>query len=421
MIKKILSVILFLFWSLWFAVELLVWNVDIRYRLLGDHAVVETIASLVNDLVWIPLALVLPFYLLLLTTKSTDRRSIKILISIVCVGLFAVGLSDLAGYFRFLLILILPIFALFIKLLVTQRYFRLHVFVYILVILAFIFHYHRQLMPNRVRSADGAKSQITLMSYNILSHQSNERRQLAIDLIAEEKPDIVFIQEMSRSTRRALQNNLDELYPYQIWSDRMTGYMGGVILSRVPFVTAENIRITTNFMRGHTNLNHAVIEVEGQPVHLYNCHLYHGSYSFIQLVFGYIDRQQFWKSVNRAYLRHRGEASQIASHVLAQKDPVIFAGDLNDTPNSIVYSHFDGKLVNAFHVAGWGLGTTYGYDRLLNNIPRPLRFLLFDFLRIDHIFCSTFFEIRSARVLPVAGSDHRPQLVTVRFSNSKNL
>ena len=110
----------------------------------------------------------------------------------------------------------------------------------------------------------------------------------------------------------------------------------------------------------------------------------------------------------------------IAEQVFPVNAPLIIAGDFNDTPNSAIYHLFSGKLQNAFAKAGWGLGGTFGHKSLVSSVPEKGRFLLFDFLRIDHVFCSKDFNVCGAKVLKFNASDHRPQIIDLRLKNIQN-
>ncbi|HPG41999.1 MAG TPA: endonuclease/exonuclease/phosphatase family protein [bacterium] len=255
------------------------------------------------------------------------------------------------------------------------------------------------------------------MNYNILVSQYGRMRQDTINLIRHEKADVVFIQEINLQDRDLLRNELLDIYPHQLWSEKFETYNGGVILSRTPFTARDNYDVTTEYMKGHMNLNHAVITVQDQNVHLFNCHLYNSGSTFTGMLFGHLTPAQFKQKAEIATKRHDAEVAILAERILPIDEPIIFAGDFNDTPNSKTYRVFDRYLHNAFAHAGWGLGTTFGYRSLINTVPKRFNFLVFDFLRIDHVFCSHHFNIHSARVLPVDYSDHRPQIIEIELQS----
>jgi len=274
-------------------------------------------------------------------------------------------------------------------------------------------NYKSQLIPAFILNDKNPK--LKIMSYNILVNQYGRKRQETIEMIRREKPDIVFIQEINLLDRKILNKSLLDIYPYQLWSEKFETYNGGVILSRLPFKLQENHNIHTVYMKGYINLNHAVINFKGQDIHLFNCHLYNSGSVFIRLLFGHLSLSQFMETSKNLYNRHNTEAAKIAERVLPIDAPIILAGDFNDTPNSAAYQLFSYKLQNAFSKGGWGLGTTFGYQSLLHNVPQKLRFLVFDFLRIDHIFCSKNFRVHSAKILSFESSDHRPQVVEIEL------
>ncbi len=231
------------------------------------------------------------------------------------------------------------------------------------------------------------------------------------DLLVREDAEIVFIQEINSSDRKLFQRRLGDRYPHQLWADRFENYNGGAILSKIPFKSADNIDIGTPFMPGHTNINHAVVSVLGQDVHLLNGHLYPAGHAFLQLLFGKRTLESSLANTRTAYQRRMAEAEKLHDIVSRIDAPLILAGDFNDTPNSPLYDRFSETLQNAHATAGWGLGTTYGHYSMNGSVSRHMRFMLFDFLRIDQVFASRHFRILEARVVPSSISDHRPQVV----------
>jgi len=402
-----------IFWIVILGFEFLIWNPGLRAAAIGESAAAEMVASFFNDLLWLPAALVLPWYVAQLSARIAGPRWLKKACILAGAALFALSLLSLPDTFRHLYALFIPFFALVLYSLIRRLRLDVPHLFYLLVLIAMVINYGSQLLPHtdtwRPRSSDHIK----LLTYNIRLDESDENKKEAIQAIATELPDIVFIQEMNKSSRQQLAR-LNDLYPHQIWSDRRTFYSGGVILSRIPFERAENIPITTRHMDAATNLNHAAIRLDDRNIKLYNCHLFHGAHELLLFARG---RSESLEVSAKAYRRHRDEAEMIARRLFTVDEPVILAGDLNDTPNSPVYRLLISRLQNSYEVAGWGLGTTYGIRTLRHYAPAPLEFLAFDFLRIDHIFCSLDFEVLSARVLALESSDHRPLLVTLRLAD----
>jgi len=411
--KKFIYSMLSLFWILYLLLELFVWHAGFRISLFPNQPIIENVANLLNDTIWLPIAFFLPFYLGVLATKVTKFNYIKVILFFVSLAILVWGFSDPSRYFRYMIYIIVPLFALGLYYIFTFQKIRTNIIIFSLVLLGFILNYKSQLIPSFELNDKNPK--LKLLSYNILVNQYGRKRQETIEMIRRQKPDIVFIQEINLLDRKILNKSLRDIYPYQLWSEKFETYNGGVILSRIPFQHRENHNIHTVYMKGHINLNHAVIKFNGQDVHLFNCHLYNSGTAFLRLFFGRLTASQFREQSKTEYNRHNTEAAKIAERVLPLDAPLILAGDFNDTPNSAAYRLFTFKLQNSFSKGGWGLGTTFGYQGLRRSLPQKLGFLVFDFLRIDHIFCSKNFKIRSAKVLPFESSDHRPQIVEVEL------
>jgi endonuclease/exonuclease/phosphatase (EEP) superfamily protein YafD len=418
-VTKILTIALSFLWLVMAALQLLVWNTTIRTFLFDDNPAFEISASLLNDLIWVPVALCLPIYLVFFILKGT--RNFWLRLSGLAVGwlILLIALLHLGEYFGYLFYLIVPFSALLFHHIVFVRPVRIHIILFTVTLYGLIMHYQTQLFPRLMLLHPSQQSTFSIMTYNIMTYQPMENQLQSIEFIKEEKPDLLFLQEMDKSLRSLLKSRISKYYPYQLWADESMDYSGGVILSRFPIVSSTNIGIGTIYSKDQSNLNHAIINYNGQNIHLYNCHLFHGSHYFIDLVRKETNRKQRWKNFLNASLRHQGEAAKIASLVFGKNEPVILVGDFNNTPNSAIYHLFNDSLNNAFEKAGWGLGTTFGYKSIKAMIPPALDFLLFDFLRIDHIFCSHDFDIISARVYPVDGSDHRPMMAIVRLKSKK--
>ncbi|NOY57436.1 MAG: hypothetical protein GXO75_00685 [Calditrichaeota bacterium] len=412
-LKNIFTSFIALFWLLYLPLEFLVWSRVVRYAVFRQIPVVETFSSLLNDLLWLPLAVALPIYLAYYVAKISEWKIIKSLACTVGLFIFILGVFHLDVYFRYLFYLMLPLFALLLIDVIKSRKIRGYAFFYVIALVGLILNYQTQLIPKIEIGRNRPKQSLSVMSYNILVDQSNEKRLEAIELIRRQKPDLVFVQEIRTSDRKLLRRRLADLYPYQHWSEKWENYNGGVIFSRIPFVSTRNANIHTKYAKGYINLNHAVIQWNGRNVHLFNVHLYHSGNVLLKLIFGRITLNRFLTDSESSYFRHIDEAKQIAERISRVDEPVIFAGDFNDTPNSFVYHIFAKKLQNAFRTAGWGLGTTFGYISLLDSVPTILRPFVFNFLRIDHIFCSNHFKIVKSTVLHSNASDHEPQIAVI--------
>lgn len=414
MFKKAAIYSLFALWLFVLILELLIWA-DIRDAFFSQQPLIETVSSFLRDLLWVPIALALPFYLSMLVSKMTLSGRLRVLRFLACGIVLVVGLFHLQSFFRYLIFLVIPFLALLLFSIYQFHRARIDLVFFSITLLGLMVNYRGQTIPGTSFYHKKAGTRLTMMTYNIHVRPSKEKRLLAIETIRREKPDIAFIQEINSQDRKLFWTELGALYPHQLWSDRFETYLGGVILSRFPFTLAENIDIKTSHASGHTNLNHAIIRLGEKEIHLFNCHLFPSGHEFIQVLIGRIGMAEFLDDARKVYLRRRDEAEQIAERAAKLHGPVILAGDFNDTPNSFVYRLFIRRFKNAHSIAGWGLGSTFGKDILLYGIPRSLEFSAIDFLRIDHVFCSNEFTVLSSTVLPVEASDHKAQVVELEL------
>ncbi len=73
-----------------------------------------------------------------------------------------------------------------------------------------------------------------------------------------------------------------------------------------------------------------------------------------------------------AYRSRAEQTNQILEHMASSPFPVIFCGDLNDSPVSYSYKRLNASLRDSFRQSGWGIGNTY-----IGKFPS---------FRIDYIF-----------------------------------
>jgi endonuclease/exonuclease/phosphatase (EEP) superfamily protein YafD len=408
--KRLISWLLFLFWVIILTAQGLVWA-NMRVVFLPRTPTVEMAASLLQDTLWIFAGLALPLYLYWFARRETRPGWGRVLSLIVCLLILFWAVNDLLSYFRGLFLLFGLLAVAVVRELKRTRELRAHLFLYLAVCTGLVLNYGPQLFPSFATLRKPGPGQLKILDFNISSTSYGDKRNPVFDLITRENPDIVFIQEINSSDRKLFQKKLGEAYPHQLWADRFENYNGGAILSRIPFKEEHNIDIGTPYMSGHTNINHAVIRLRGEEIHLFNCHLYPAGHAFLQLLFGKRTLESSLAQTRLAYQRRLAEAEKLHQIVSRVKAPLILAGDFNDTPNSPLYQSFAEELQNAHATAGWGLGTTYGHYSLSGSVSRYLRYIIFDFLRIDQVFASRHFRILEARVVPLAVSDHRPQVV----------
>ena len=107
----------------------------------------------------------------------------------------------------------------------------------------------------------------------------------------------------------------------------------------------------------------------------------------------------------RRIIEIRGEASRVARRWLSERsENMILAGDFNMPVESRIYRRSWSDFGNAFNDAGTGWGTT-----------KQTRWFG---TRIDHILYSAPWRCRKAWIGPAMGSDHRPLIADLEWSDS---
>jgi len=410
-VRKALVYLLFFFWLFLLFIEAWIWA-NVQDLFLPQHPVMQMIAGLLQDTLWIPLGFALPAYMSAVFYSVVKPWTWRIMAMVICLALGLWALLDPLGYFRYLILSIVIYFVLLGVSIKKRSALAANLLVFSLALLGMVLHYQQQLLPSLYQPSGPT---VSILNYNIRVNQKKEEREQVLSLIDRTRPDLVFIQEISSRDRDLFNQRFKGLYPAQLWSDRRENYNGGVILSKHPFLYSKNIDIHTEYSSGHFNLNHAMIELSGKQIHLLNGHLFPSGHAFIELLAGQRTFAGFLHDTRSTYLRRMSEADLLADHVRKIDGQIILAGDFNDTPHSYTYELFERTLQNAFRQAGWGLGTTFGHYSLKKSLSPFWAQFAFDFLRIDHVFVSSGIRIRSAEVLPLSISDHRAQMVHVQI------
>ncbi len=164
-----------------------------------------------------------------------------------------------------------------------------------------------------------------LLSYNIHKGVGNDRRyrlERVIQVIKDESPDVICLQEVDCNVRRSSYDDqprllADELraeaYTYQLNVPRKEGGYGNLILSRWPFRSRHHLclRLKKRKPRGAQLV---VIDTPDGPLHVVNWHL------------GLRERERRWQV---HHLLHH-EAFRTSAHL-----PTVIVGDYNDWRNTL--------------------------------------------------------------------------------------
>lgn len=274
-----------------------------------------------------------------------------------------------------------------------------------------------------VSQPKGAKSgqEFTLMNYNVLNltdfryaedeDPKAKYTSATIDFIMETNPDIVALQECSKSELnrwgklfpQAL-DSLEQLYPFR----SLGGKDGQSLLSKYPFERVEipDLPEMPTFLAVCYKL-----DVEGHPLYLINVHLQSIGLNpkdkalYMELTEGEARSKKMLKEVKRDLLsklsgafRNRAvQARALRDFINTLPQNVILCGDFNDIPDSYsIRTIMGADMHSAYSTRGLGPGISYHADRF--------------YFRIDHCLYRGDMEPLSCKVIRNPSSDHYPLL-----------
>jgi endonuclease/exonuclease/phosphatase (EEP) superfamily protein YafD len=261
-----------------------------------------------------------------------------------------------------------------------------------------------------------AAGSFSVMTYN--RGQGSDK--VLTSFAAQSQPDVAVFQDAARRLPRlaALPQLAGHYHAFQ------DGEF--VLLSRWPLVQNEALQLTwTDAASGVCRAGtRSVIDWEGRRVVVYNIHLptprdllhwYARRGTFLYGLLGLVPhtplhaRHQLYLGMWQARV---ALVSQLVSRVLAEQDPVILLGDLNLPPAGQGYHALCGVMQDAHAVAGKGFGHTFP-----SNMKSMAR-LFAPWIRIDHVFASSGWEVLSSGVSPGGVSQHLPVGAVLRLRES---
>ncbi len=236
-------------------------------------------------------------------------------------------------------------------------------------------------LQNRSVAAPPTTNVVKVMTYNVWSRN----RQIGdmARIIAEQRPDILLLQEIDAKKIAALAAALAPHFADRLYLAHSPDLLQGII-SRYPIEPLEAIR-----HKGQAQI--VRLRLPAGAVTVFNVHPL---------------RRGGWRQ------RHNQIAALIEEEIAATDGPLILAGDFNTTDQTQLYRRITYHLRNAHWEAGFGFGFTYPASsaHLVGPLPVP------PLVRIDHIFFSPHFFPCSARTLTEAGgSDHYPVMAEFIF------
>jgi endonuclease/exonuclease/phosphatase (EEP) superfamily protein YafD len=245
---------------------------------------------------------------------------------------------------------------------------------------------------------------LRVMTFNVLAAQRPTAE--LVRIVEEADPDVLMTQELIPGIARALEEGTDGRYPYsRLRTTNGWGAQG--IWSRYPIGSEER----WDGSRRGAQWQHAVLDVEGRPLHLVNLHLSTPGVNWrtpealpVPVVVGEVSEA---RQLEVAWLSPRLRA------LADGPDPVVVAGDLNLTDQTPEFRRLlAAGYRDAYRQAGWGIGLTFPAVPRARVVGRT--FPAVPLLGIDHVLISSELRTRRAQIWPEAGrSDHRPVVVDV--------
>ncbi len=262
-------------------------------------------------------------------------------------------------------------------------------------------------------------SPFKVMSWNVRifdlyswNHNAQTREEI-LDLIRMEDADILCMQEflnVDKKVGAAVRDELSSDYRFTNYADEYTahtktGYHFGIATFSTRPIVAKGV---IHFPDDLNNLClWTDIAVDGDTVRVYNAHLASlrfgdQDYRFMKDVQDgssteVLERggRRIIRRLKSGFIRRASQMEKIAEHMRTSPHPVIWCGDMNDTPMSYSYHQLrELDLEDSFVESGSGIGHTY-----IGAFPS---------FRIDHIMHGPQLRSWGFRTLPDELSDHRP-------------
>jgi len=237
--------------------------------------------------------------------------------------------------------------------------------------------------------------------------EKSKTRLKILDQIKKQNADILCLQEFFYSPDAEFYNNIREIqamgYPEFYFSNDPDGdkqFIGCIIFSKYPMIDTGLVRYFRPSMP--EALIHADIKIGKDTIRVFTSHLQ--SVQFRKKEYDAINELKSAEdsffinsktvlSKLRKAMKYRSTQADVVRQIVDDSPyPVIFCGDLNDTPNSYTYFTIRGNMQDAFLEKGFGIGRTF------RSISPTLR--------IDYIFYDGHFKIQQFDRIVKNLSDH---------------
>ncbi|WP_454803522.1 endonuclease/exonuclease/phosphatase family protein [Mucilaginibacter phyllosphaerae] len=257
--------------------------------------------------------------------------------------------------------------------------------------------------------------QLKVMTYNVHSFKKygakNDKstRHDILDLIGQEQPDIIGIQEFY-TRKKGVYDMIDSIkktmrashYYFEPMMASSIESVGMAIFSKYPIKSYGLLQLSP---KGNGNqCVYVDVEKDGGMFRMYSVHLQ--SIAFEPQDYQYLDKLSSkgktdigatkrvgWK-LKIAFQKRAEQVFLIKDHAKSCPYPYLISGDFNDTPSSFAVNQMSKGLKNTFREKGAGLGRTYNGA--------------FPNYQIDYVMASPQFTVWDYKIIEKKLSDHYP-------------
>lgn len=254
-------------------------------------------------------------------------------------------------------------------------------------------------------TASAAGDTLRLATFNVWG--DNPRMADVAAWILSTEADVVVMQEVHPDFPR--NDWLGETYPYRFWQATGQDWWANYTLSRFPILEAENLDWDGAEAPAQQRL---VLDVNGQPVALYNLHLLMplGETAHLSLP---LDNPFLNMALKYDDSARNAQIRRLLARLAGEPYPYLVAGDFNMSDQTMIYGELAAVMRDSFREAGNGFGWSWPAGTADDfSTPVPLLF------RLDYIWHSDGFRALTAQQGPVLGSDHLPLLATLELPGS---
>ena len=257
-------------------------------------------------------------------------------------------------------------------------------------------------------SVEPEDTQLKVLSFNVHSFggldsdslmTSNTGASQFLELIEEEQPDVICLQEFYQPSKVRVSDSLQARgYKYHYGVHGTSIYSQIILFSRCPIVNVQAMDEASKF---YADIRKAGREVRFCCVHLDSYELTPEDHEGLEKLSHAQPDSTTHRLMRKLAVTTRNHEKEWKEDLLPMIEksriPVVVAGDFNDTPASYIYQQITDYLSDPYVEQGRGFSTTY-------HGPYPA-------YRIDYIFHSPELPALSYHRLKTNISDHYPIVV----------